>query len=690
MRLAFPIYLLGATVLAITSCSERPTQTHLPVVSEPNRGALEEAAGLSPADVAWAEVIAGVPPLRRGENEPAAEYFLRNWDADLDSFRERGSEFWHQFPDDERRYLWLVSTVGMPPSYALDTSEWAQRELELGVNDTEIDGARHQGWRQQYGAYRRAYMTYYASDEVARRSLHSTELRQRLLDIGRMRARGEGTPATDEVFAEVLQLIEEFPEPVDATERNAHIWHLMSPAMLALARTDILSASKEQRIAFIRELAGSDSSYVRWRAELALSEGSFRSGGWESAVDAALAELCGPTECADWNEHVASLPEEFTFEGVLHTAIRFPARNQIGDPSEWAMLFHDQTIGSLKYRQIGIANWSRMTLEDRIDWYARAGITAPLLTHNVVDLVYHDQGNNYWERIDSFDWMLQDEIDRQLYDIGERLASDPRLSVSQRALVLGITLRLKTRRVQREWWQRRDADRVRDLLDLAIELDQEYSSIEEIDSFIEYLVTVLLTERYEFWGSGRLERIELQNFLDRLKNSSNERVRNIANAALQPVQLEIGTPVRIEAKTMSGEPFHTGSLMGKIVLIDHWDTNCAPCIAAFPGIHETYLEYRDVGFEVVSIAYDGTSQRRSVKRIKERMGLTWTTLDGEGFWGSVAARYGYPGYPQYMLLDREGRWVAGTEQMDNGANLEALLEEMLATEAAEKEASTVH
>lgn len=134
----------------------------------------------------------------------------------------------------------------------------------------------------------------------------------------------------------------------------------------------------------------------------------------------------------------------------------------------------------------------------------------------------------------------------------------------------------------------------------------------------------------------------------------------------------------IQLPDLDGDVFDTDSLGGKLVLVDHWDTNCGACIAAMPLIHDVYLQYKNLGFEVVSIAYDAETNRRSVERYKDEMGLTWTTLNGEGKWPVIAARYGYSGYPQYMLLDRQRRYVAGTAEMGNGANLEALLDALLA------------
>lgn len=187
-----------------------------------------------------------------------------------------------------------------------------------------------------------------------------------------------------------------------------------------------------------------------------------------------------------------------------------------------------------------------------------------------------------------------------------------------------------------------------------------------------------------------LSDVEVRAFVAERPRSNVAAIQETVSSILNPVELMSGVPVNVEAKTFDGDRFETRSLADNIVLVDHWDTNCAPCIAATPVLHEVYERYKERGVEVVSIAYDGSSQRSRVHRIKEESGLTWITLDGEGLWPAIAAQYGYRGVPQYMLLDREGRWYADTEEMGNGANFEALLNEILAVEAAELGAAQTH
>lgn len=143
------------------------------------------------------------------------------------------------------------------------------------------------------------------------------------------------------------------------------------------------------------------------------------------------------------------------------------------------------------------------------------------------------------------------------------------------------------------------------------------------------------------------------------------------------------TPFELSGRKIDGEPFDIESLRGKIVLVDHWATTCAGCIAAMPRIHDIYLRYQDLGFEVLLVNYDGPSRLSKVERIEKELGLTWMTYAGNfDLWdNTISVKYGYGGFPQYMLLNRDGTIRAGTGAIDMGRNLEALLNEMLEEEA---------
>ena len=183
---------------------------------------------------------------------------------------------------------------------------------------------------------------------------------------------------------------------------------------------------------------------------------------------------------------------------------------------------------------------------------------------------------------------------------------------------------------------------------------------------------------------------EYSDFLEWVRLSSHTDIRSLADGRDRRATLAY-VPIELLAPTLDGEPFDLRDLRGKIVLLDFWTTSCASCIAAMPAINDIYLEYRDKGFEVVSVNFDSQKNPKLLSRINNENGLTWVTLAADELWEELNDRFGFGNQvPQYMLLDRDGLLVADTKAIDYGQNLRSLLEEMLATEAAEKEAPAIH
>ena len=284
----------------------------------------------------------------------------------------------------------------------------------------------------------------------------------------------------------------------------------------------------------------------------------------------------------------------------------------------------------------------------------------------------------------SSDQRLDEEFNRRI----DELVRDPNLSRRERGRLIAGKLRCQLSRFRHEWPAFEDQSRLDDLVSEFHSVYSEYAKNQDVSKVMSLLVAVMTDDK-----NRRLFRItetRVRGILAPFVDAEDDELRNAALAFADRVTLDPGVPVAIQAMTFDGEPFDTRNLVGKIVMVDHWDTNCAPCISAMPALHDTYLEYKDRGFEVVSIAYDGASRRKVVERYKSEMGLTWTTLNGEGLWGAVAAKYGLDGFPSYMLLDREGKFVAGNDELRNVSNLPQLLDEMLVRESVEKNAGTIH
>ena len=62
--------------------------------------------------------------------------------------------------------------------------------------------------------------------------------------------------------------------------------------------------------------------------------------------------------------------------------------------------------------------------------------------------------------------------------------------------------------------------------------------------------------------------------------------------------------------TITGEKITSQSLLGKVVLINFWATDCPGCIAEMPDLINTYNEYKDQNFELIAVSmyYDPPSR----------------------------------------------------------------------------------
>ena len=111
---------------------------------------------------------------------------------------------------------------------------------------------------------------------------------------------------------------------------------------------------------------------------------------------------------------------------------------------------------------------------------------------------------------------------------------------------------------------------------------------------------------------------------------------------------------------------------GKYVMLEFWASWCGPCRGEIPHLREVYKEYKDKGFEIVSISIDRKDQ--DWKKAMKEENMVWTQLNDPGeFEGPVTQVYNIMGVPTCILLDKEGH-IFKTDM--RGAQLDAVLEEI--------------
>jgi peroxiredoxin len=135
----------------------------------------------------------------------------------------------------------------------------------------------------------------------------------------------------------------------------------------------------------------------------------------------------------------------------------------------------------------------------------------------------------------------------------------------------------------------------------------------------------------------------------------------------------IGQPApRIAANDMEGKRVDIGDLAGKVVLVDFWATNCAPCLAEFPNLKQIYKDFHEQGLEIVGVSFDDGPE--TVQAFVARAKLPWRMVMNESAEGQVAPRYNTRTIPALFLVDRKGT----VAQVDvRGNDLRGVIEKLL-------------
>lgn len=601
------------------------------------------------ADADWQEVISSGPRPARQAGESSLTYFLRDVELANRRRRELGLAFWKQYPSDPRRYRWLLLTVHMPPHYPKDLHEWAENESRLEPNKAAIDARALKRWEDQYVEMRRAFWDSPAVTDEERRFLWFGELEQGILRMREAVARGEPVNVMP-VLDGIAEFAETFGSPVSELDASAYHWVTTAPIRAVLENARAFKIEPRVQEAFVERL------------EATGNQVAFRSARKE------LEQLgAGNVDPAQGTMSEAERAWQALPEYPQGTTSLFESR---------IVFWHARNIMTRRYREIGLRLWDEHPdRRQRYLWLFRTQTTySPYYLQHFVDGI-HLLAANQSEQVD-VDEAAQQEWNRHYAKLRDALLSDPETTDHERRGLYRAEFSERMRAVEHEWSREKDQRVVLSLLEDIHKLYTRHGYA----GLSRYFANEVL-RRAPQYGLGEQQ---LQAFIAPMLEYEDTGLRELAQAKHRLLALR-DVAVELEAPTLAGEPFDLKALRGKIVLVDYWATTCSSCIAAMPRIKAVYDRYRERGFEVLSVCFDGKAQRKRVERAEKEMGLTWTTLAADELRPELKRRYGYESVPQYMLLDRQGRLVAETSEIDMGRNLEELLEQMLAKEAAADE-----
>ncbi len=111
--------------------------------------------------------------------------------------------------------------------------------------------------------------------------------------------------------------------------------------------------------------------------------------------------------------------------------------------------------------------------------------------------------------------------------------------------------------------------------------------------------------------------------------------------------------------TPEGNIIALSDVMGKVTLIDFWASWCKPCRLENPNVVRVHNQFKDKGFNIISVSLDSQQQRAQWIKAIEDDQMNWHHISNLKHWQDpIAKEYGVRSIPATFLLDETGRIIA--------------------------------
>jgi peroxiredoxin len=101
---------------------------------------------------------------------------------------------------------------------------------------------------------------------------------------------------------------------------------------------------------------------------------------------------------------------------------------------------------------------------------------------------------------------------------------------------------------------------------------------------------------------------------------------------------------------ISGKPVTLSQFRGKVIILNFWSIWCGPCLAEMPSLNKLYLEFKDKGLIVLSLAEDPAE--KPVKSYIQDKGIAFPILMDKD--KKIYLKYSLFGIPVTFLIDKKG------------------------------------
>ncbi len=183
---------------------------------------------------------------------------------------------------------------------------------------------------------------------------------------------------------------------------------------------------------------------------------------------------------------------------------------------------------------------------------------------------------------------------------------------------------------------------------------------EFIEKNVNSLIAMMMLN--EMISKRELTHDEAQTLLEKRNPDLPENVfTRLAKESMKMLRTaDVGNPAPdFTGPTPDGDQLSLKEAMGKVTLIDFWASWCRPCRVENPNVVRVHNQYKDQGFNIISVSLDRPGQREQwLNAIKDDK-MDWFHVSNLQFWNDpIAKKYGVRSIPATYILDENGVIVA--------------------------------
>lgn len=130
----------------------------------------------------------------------------------------------------------------------------------------------------------------------------------------------------------------------------------------------------------------------------------------------------------------------------------------------------------------------------------------------------------------------------------------------------------------------------------------------------------------------------------------------------------VNQPMELSAPTLDGAPFDISQLKGKAVAVYYWASYCQSCPREFAMLKQIQANLGAKGVEIVCVNLDDSPQdatRFLQSNPLRAIHVYQQAKNGGGLNSPLATHYGINGLPTVFVLDREGKVISRTLQVND-------------------------